>query len=582
MNRIINNRKVFKGFCLRTLKVFFFAFSFSWIASSTLYAATITVSTTEDSLANDSFCSLREALANADGDGVIYGGCEAGSGNDQVVLPAGVYCLSPNYGDLVIASSLEMTGAGVDSTIIDGGNGTSSSCAMGNEDRVMEISNAGIVLLQGVTIQNGAVTSSGGYSGGGVYVHSEDPSTPSSLTLDNVVLSGNSASTYGGGLYSVEATVVMTDSTVSGNFASLNGGGMYVGTSSSVSLTGSTVSGNNADRNGAGLYAFGSTLALNNSTVASNSSSNYGGGMYATNFASVTLDNSTVSANTANNRGGGLSSNANSTIRLKSTIVAGNTDLTSVNDDCYRGSSSTGSLIDSYGYNFIPQTTCMAACATGFDCATDVTDGLGLSLGALGNNGGSTETMALDADDTGVVDLGSCTTIDSTSVTVDQRNYNRDSTCDIGAFELSGTAPPPDDDSGDDDDDSGDDHNDDDDNDDDDTPPSDDEGDNPPDDEEEGPGEDDPEDDDEEDKIPDEETAGQSSGDDPGAVPGTIPSGFGGNLTGSGCSMVYGADAVTTSSSASTSQVVGTLLVLFSLGLIAILWTSLKTRAIRF
>ncbi len=57
------------------------------------YAATITVNTTADNLtAGDGKCTLREAIRNANADAdTTSGDCPAGSGVDQINLPAGVY-----------------------------------------------------------------------------------------------------------------------------------------------------------------------------------------------------------------------------------------------------------------------------------------------------------------------------------------------------------------------------------------------------------------------------------------------------------------------------------------------------------
>src|SRR5437763_1119902 len=56
-------------------------------------AATIRVTTTDDSMANDGLCSLREAVAAANTDAAV-GGCRAGAGFDVVRLQGTTYPLT--------------------------------------------------------------------------------------------------------------------------------------------------------------------------------------------------------------------------------------------------------------------------------------------------------------------------------------------------------------------------------------------------------------------------------------------------------------------------------------------------------
>src|SRR5262245_47787039 len=52
-------------------------------------AATITVTTTSDTLVTDGAGSIREASINANNDAATWPDCAAGSGADTIVLPAG-------------------------------------------------------------------------------------------------------------------------------------------------------------------------------------------------------------------------------------------------------------------------------------------------------------------------------------------------------------------------------------------------------------------------------------------------------------------------------------------------------------
>ena len=88
--------------------------------------AVITVTTALDNLSDDGDCTLREAIQSANSDAAMDA-CSAGSGDDLILLPAGSYGLSlagrsedeNATGDLDIRSSLVISGAGAEVTIID-------------------------------------------------------------------------------------------------------------------------------------------------------------------------------------------------------------------------------------------------------------------------------------------------------------------------------------------------------------------------------------------------------------------------------------------------------------------------------
>ena len=145
---------------MRTLKAFLvLACGVALLFASPLApveAAAITVNTTADELNSDGDCSLREAIQAANTDAAVDA-CAAGSGDDTITLPAGIYILalagppedSNALGDLDISSNLTITGASAATTIVDGG----------AIDRVFQV-NSGTVSLNSITIQNGDVAGS--------------------------------------------------------------------------------------------------------------------------------------------------------------------------------------------------------------------------------------------------------------------------------------------------------------------------------------------------------------------------------------------------------------------------------------
>jgi len=93
-------------------------------------AATITVTALNDTLINNGACSIREAIINANNDAATWPDCAAGSGTDDINLPAGVITLSiPNLpsgftdenqcltGDLDINSPMTINGHANGTTI---------------------------------------------------------------------------------------------------------------------------------------------------------------------------------------------------------------------------------------------------------------------------------------------------------------------------------------------------------------------------------------------------------------------------------------------------------------------------------
>ena len=158
-------------------------------------AVTITVTTTQDVIADDGWCSLREAVIAANTDSAFHD-CPGGSGADTIDfgpdLPApAIFVLTRTganedaamTGDLDILGTLTLDGAGSGNSIVDG-NGA---------DRVFEIHPGAQVSISGVTVRNGN-PGSGAY-GGGIVVD-----LTGALTLINSRGTGNTA-VRGGGLH---------------------------------------------------------------------------------------------------------------------------------------------------------------------------------------------------------------------------------------------------------------------------------------------------------------------------------------------------------------------------------------------
>jgi CSLREA domain-containing protein len=369
-------------------------------------------------------CTLRASIMEANGH----------PGADIIQLPAGAYKLTrvgEDYtalnGDLDITESLGIYGVGALSTIIDG-NGVVT------QDRVMETSNGSALSIFDLSIRGGVSQD----LGGGIFNQNQ-----STLTLTNTNVSFNSTNGDGGGVASF-GPLRVTNSVVSANLAK-NGGGIYA--SKELKLTGSTISGNRATEDGGGI-ASPAVPWLNNSTISGNRADGRGGGIYSGN---VFLNNVTIVSNVADDDnndaadGGGIYTFKDG-IDMRNTIIANNYHRSTLTplplpDDC-KAKGIGGS------YNLIETLT---GCPV--NNAHQIT-GQDPQLGPLQNNGGTTQTHALNASSPAIDagDPSGCKEqISDVLLMTDQRgaprhvdgDNNRSPICDMGAFEYGGGATNP-------------------------------------------------------------------------------------------------------------------------------------------
>ena len=267
-------------------------------------AGPITVTTTSDSIADDGFCSLREAVIAANTDSSFHD-CPAGSGADTIVFDAqlprpvtitltltGADEDGAQSGDLDLTGTLAMVGESPDAVVIDGN----------AADRVFEALQGSTVGISGVTIRHGSAPA--GANGGGALV---DLAARLTLT-DTAVISGSAAS--GGGLYSVGGLTI-----VSGTVAGNTGGGV-TNDGGLLALKQATVTGNTGgygvanqgqgaltftsgvvSTNEGGIYNVAATATVSDVLVSGNTA----GGIYNSGFSPthLTLARSTVVSNTS-------------------------------------------------------------------------------------------------------------------------------------------------------------------------------------------------------------------------------------------------------------------------------------------
>lgn len=187
-----------------------------------------------------------------------------------------------------------------------------------------------------VTIQNSVVSNNTAASeGGGLFLEVDD--VHRAILIEDSDFSGNTAGDDGGGLHfyfddGLYTSLVIRNTTIADNLAT-EGGGMwlYDDDGYSVNIDNVTFSGNTAEQSGGGLWFYSDDGAphIQNSTFSGNDAGQYGGGMFLTHEdGEGLLDNSTVTGNYAYYGGGGVY-NADSELQIRSSIIAGNTSYNS-------------------------------------------------------------------------------------------------------------------------------------------------------------------------------------------------------------------------------------------------------------
>jgi CSLREA domain-containing protein len=368
------------------------------------HAATITVTSLGDEVAVDAACTLREAMAAANGS-PANADCAAGvTGVDEVVFVAslfsggaGIIALTAPLPSLV--EPLHLSGPGAKSLTVDAAGGS----------RLFDLaSGATGSRFSGVALTGG---DAGTEEGGAIRALTAD------LELDNVRIVANRAAS-GGGLRVVGGSLVIRNSEISGNVADAPSFGTALG-------------------GGIAIWGGGGTPSylLENVTISGNSA-DYGGGVNISGVlltASVQLRHATITRNTASQSGSGARIGSAGAATFDTTIdhsiIAGNTA-----DDLEVATSP-----------LVIRHSVIGVEATGPSTRDNVISGYP-HLGKLAFHGGaSTQTHSLRSDSP-AADLGQ---LDVCSPALDQRGLPRpvpadggQARCDAGAFEHQGAQDP--------------------------------------------------------------------------------------------------------------------------------------------
>lgn len=466
--------------------------------------ATIPVTTTADELNTDGDCSLREAVVAANTDAAVDA-CPAGSGADEITLPAGTYPRTLTganenaaaTGDLDLVGTVSIVGAHRTTTIIEGD----------ADDRLFEVRSGAVARLDSLTLRDATPAHAGavalnratltvhnctlednladGATGGALYSIST-----STLTITDSVFEGNEAGTTGGALAN-HGTTTITNVSFIANTAGQRGGAIYQSPNGSLDVDAVLFLFNEAAEDGGAIYTDApTTIASSNFMLNSVGNVALGGGALSC-ADTVTVTHSLVAYNTSQTWAGGIATNALCTLALTNVTIHGNSaaesgggirlsggDVTLTNctvssnasDTDSMGSGGGGGIDASSGGTVTLRNTVVADnvdAGAPSDCEGTLTSeghnlletttactmalttgdvtGSDPMLGPLADNGGATDTQLPHADSP-LVDGGDPATPGSGGAACaadDQRGYPRPAgtACDVGAVERDATPP---------------------------------------------------------------------------------------------------------------------------------------------
>ncbi|MEZ0299943.1 MAG: right-handed parallel beta-helix repeat-containing protein [Candidatus Methylacidiphilales bacterium] len=167
-----------------------------------------------------------------------------------------------------------------------------------------------------LSISGSVISYNTGSQGGGIETINE-------ATIDNTIVSANTAINAGGGVMNYgSGLVTITNSSIVSNTSPNDAGGIL--STGGLSLINTIVASNSASRNGGGLDLFNALVTITGSTIVANQSlTSNGGGIYAESSV-ITLNNSIVAGNTAQSYGGGIYSDGSSSLNITASDISGN------------------------------------------------------------------------------------------------------------------------------------------------------------------------------------------------------------------------------------------------------------------
>ena len=220
---------------------------------------------------------------------------------DDVVTGNGSNLSISNNGENahhVILSLSDSSSTVLDGFTISGGNADGSSIISVESNNIFRNDGGGIYSRDSIlNITNTTFTGNSADNGGGIY------SRDSISNITNTTFTRNSAD-EGGGMFNDESNPDITNTNFADNMAT-EGGGIYnFNTNSSSNINNNSFNGNSATEGG-GIFNLNSSPGITDTSFSNNTATN-GGGIYNDQTSSPNITNTTFTDNSASFDGGGM------------------------------------------------------------------------------------------------------------------------------------------------------------------------------------------------------------------------------------------------------------------------------------
>lgn len=254
---------------------------------------------------------LQPASGQAQAYDVCPSGCRYNSiqGAITAAAPGATVRIGPGtyHEDVTLRARVSLLGAGAEATVIDG---SGSQPVITASDGAID---------QATVVEGLSITGGNAPRGGGVYVRNG-----AGPTLRRVLVHGNRAGEWGGGVAVVASRLLLDQVTLRSNQAN-GGAALAVVNQSQVTLRTSTVEGHTSvgPRNSGAIYVFTQGhLAIEGSTIRANRSLN-GGGLQVQTGSTVAITGGRFEGNSAVGIGGAIDVSG-ATLSVQGTTFAGN------------------------------------------------------------------------------------------------------------------------------------------------------------------------------------------------------------------------------------------------------------------